>query len=94
MRATLQEQVFLLGVAGIVSYLCWNCRIASSTLVLIVILGAFLFACVCPGLESFTEKATTLADGGIYQTNVFNCMDLIGTTGEQNYLYALPKIDI
>jgi hypothetical protein len=55
MRATLHEQLFLLAVTGIVIYLCWNCRIAPSTIILIAVVCAFLFVCACPGMEAFAE---------------------------------------
>jgi hypothetical protein len=101
MRATFHEQLFLLAVAGIVTYMCWKCRIASSTIILIVVVSAFLFACTCPGMEAFAEVAgptainyDTLLDAGIVRTNVFNCASSIGNTAEQGYKYADPKTDI
>ena len=100
MRATLHEQLFLLGVAGVVSYICWNCRIASSTIILIVVLCAFLFACVCPGMESFAEgpsvaiNYSTLMDAGVIRPSVFNCASTIGNTAEESYMYADPTKDM
>jgi hypothetical protein len=101
MRATVAEQIFLLAVAGIVTYMCWNCRIAPSTIILIVVVGAFLFACTCPGMEAFAEvdgpttiDYATLMDAGVVRPNVFNCANTIGNTAEESYMYADQKTDI
>ena len=98
----LSDQVFLLAIATAITYLCWNCRIAPSTIVLLVVVGAFLFACVCPGMEAFAEvEGPTIAidydalmNAGVVRPNVFNCASAIGSTAEQSYLYADPKTDI
>ncbi len=100
MRATFHEQLFLLAIAGIVIYLCWNCRIAPSTIIFLVVVGVFLFACVCPGMEAFAEVEgptidyNTLMDAGVVRPNVFNCASTIGNTAEENYIYADPKTDM
>jgi hypothetical protein len=93
MRVTPKEQAFLLAVAGATIYICWNCRITPSTIILIVILSAFLFACVCPGMESFLEstKPSTIHDAGILGPNLFDCMNLIGNSAKDGYHYADPK---
>ena len=101
MRASLHEQLFFLAIAGAVIYLCWNCRIAPSTIIFIVVVIAFLFACVCPGMEAFAEVSgpstieyDELVAAGVIRPNVFNCASGIGNTAEESYKYADPKTDI
>ncbi len=102
MRATVQDQLFLLAIAGAILYLCWNCRITPSTILLLVIIGAFAVACIYPGTEAFAEvegptiavNYDTLIDAGVIRPNVFNCASTIGNTAEQSYMYADPKTDM
>ncbi len=92
---TLEVVVCILIFLTIV-YICWNCEVHRSTVVLIVVLCVAIYA-MMPAHEDFEEAAVAapfpsiaaLQAAGLERTSVFaNCTTEIGSAPERDYLYA------
>ncbi len=94
--------ILFLVIFVIAAYICWNCRISRSMIVLITILGIAIYGLEAfPGREYFAEVAPgpsfstdDLFKAGVVRSSVFNCASLIGRTPEQNVIYANPQTDM
>jgi hypothetical protein len=89
--------LILLVIFMIAVYICWNCVVKQSTIILVIVLGIAIYSMAHPGTEKFEESPTistdALASAGVVPTSLFNCATEIGKTAEMNYIFAEPSRD-
>ncbi len=84
------DALLFLVLLMIAVYICWNCEINRSSVILIVLLGISVYVMANPGTEQFLDSLTIsdLHTAGIKRPSIINLTPKLGITSEMSPLFA------
>lgn len=84
------DALLFLVIFMIAIYICWNCEINQSSLLLVILLGVAIIVLANPGTEQFLDNLTIadLNTAGFKRPSLMNLTPKIGVSPEMSWIFA------